>query len=608
MNLNFERYNTILEVHLLKKLKKAGYDPSLVRFATVPNFRMGDFAIPAFEIAKFLKEIPTETAEEVAKKAREVDIVDKVEVKGPFVNIFFKREEVAKLVLSGVLNAKGKFGASLIGKREKVLVEFSSPNTNKPQHIGHIRNNLIGESISRILKHAGAGVSKMNLVNDRGIHICKSMLAYKKWGNGVTPESSGKKGDHLVGDFYVMFGIALHKEKEEYFSSMGIDYISLHDEEKREVVDTFLKQSLLMKEALEILTKWEKDDKEIKALWKKMNGWVMEGFDKTYKDLGVSFDEIVFESNLYGGGKEVVEKAFKNGIFKKTQKGIVAPLEKKFNLPDKVVLRSDGTSLYATQDINLAIYKFKNHSVTSSVYVIGSEQDLYLKQLFAILKLLKFSFADKSYHLSYGMVYLPEGKMKSSEGKVVDADDLILRMKELAEKELLKRDKNIQGNELERKAGIIGLAALKFFILRFRPHTDIHFDPKKSIKFEGETGPYVQYVVARINSIVRESGAKNNRFAVDYSLINSDIEHALILELAKFPLEVSKSALKMDPSIVAEYLLNLGKIFNRFYHKCPVLVRDDKRLRDSRLFLISRVKDVFEEGLWLLGIELVERM
>jgi arginyl-tRNA synthetase len=452
------------------------------------------------------------------------------------------------------------------------MIEYSQPNTNKPQHLGHVRNDLLGMSISNILQWVGYKVIKANLINDRGIHICKSMLAYQKWGNNQEPDV---KSDHFVGKYYVMFS---QKAKEDP---------KLEDEVK------------------ELLKKWEAGDKETLNLWKKMNEWCVKGFEQTYKDLGVDFDKVYYESQIYESGKKIVLDALEKDVFKKDKKGaIVAELEP--NLPNKVLLRSDGTSIYITQDIGLAIKKFKDYKLDKSIYVVGSSQNLYFKQLFAVLDLLGYQGIEKCYHLSYGMVYLPEGKMKSREGIVVDADDLIKEVKDLAIEELKKRYKEITADELGKRAEQIGMGALKFMLLKQNPEKDMLYNPKESISFEGETGPYLQYSHARICSILRKHDADITK-DVDFSLFKEKVELNLINQLFLFKEIVSQAAEQYKPSLIARYLLDLTQLFNEFYHSCPVL-KAGENLKKSRLLLINKTKEIIKEGLSLFGIESPEKM
>jgi len=454
------------------------------------------------------------------------------------------------------------------------MIEYSQPNTNKPQHLGHVRNDLLGMSLSNILQWTGYKIIKANLINDRGIHICKSMLAYQKWGNNQEPDV---KGDHFVGKYYVMYAQKLKENPD------------------------------LEKEAQDLLVKWEAGDKETIDLWKKMVDWCVKGFDQTYKDLGIEFDKVYFESQIYKEGKDIILDSLKKGTVTKDKKGaVIAELEP--DLPNKVLLRSDGTSIYITQDIGLAVKKFKDYKLDKSIYVVGSEQNLYFKQLFAVLDLLGYPGVEKCYHLSYGMVYLPEGKMKSREGTVVDADDLITEVKDLSREELKKRYKEITEDELEKRAEQIGMGALKFMLLKQNPERDMTYDPKESISFEGETGPYLQYSHARICSILRKNETKDTKQEdIDFSLFKEKVEFNLINKLFTYKQVVEDAANQYKPSLISRYLLDLTQLFNEFYHSCPVLKAEDN-LKKARLLLIDKTKHVIKDALSLLGIDAPERM
>jgi arginyl-tRNA synthetase len=470
------------------------------------------------------------------------------------------------------------------------MIEFSAPNTNKPQHLGHVRNNLLGDALAKILSAAGFKVVKANLVNDRGIHVAKSMLAYKLWGEGKTPQSEKVKSDHFVGDFYLLFG---KKEKDD--------------------------PSLLDK-AQELVRKWEAGDSETLALWQRMNKWAIAGLKETYQKLGISFDKWYWESETYKLGKEFISKALKKGLCYRRDDGAVEIDLTAHGLDKKVLIRPDGTSVYVTQDLGLAKLKFDEFKLDKSIYVVGSEQDYHFKMLFKVLELFGFKWAKKCWHLSYGMVWLPEGRMKSREGQVVEADDIIHEMKKLAQSEILARDANISGQDLRERAGQIGLAALKFYLLKFTPQQALTFNPEESISFEGATGPYVQYAYARIQSIKKkfpisplgraQRAGGNFQFPkeVDYSVLGNQEEVALLKLLDQFPEEVAKSARDYNPARTATYLLNLAQMFNKFYHAHPVLQAKTEELKVVRLALINSVAIVLKNGLALLGIATPEKM
>ena len=537
-----------------------------------PQNDFGDYAFPCFSLAKILKKNPLEIASQIAEKISENENVSKIEAKGAYVNFFIKDELITSQTINEILKNKDDYGRSTIGENKKILIEYPSPNTNKPLHLGHVRNMLLGQSLSLILKLSGFKVFEVNLNNDRGIHICKAMLAYKKFGNGKQPD---KKTDHFVGDYYVLF-----QKKSE-------DTPGLEDQ------------------AQQMLVKWESGDKETLELWKKINGWALQGFKKTYGTFGIKHDKSYNESDHYKGGKEIVLQAHKKGLLEKDDKeNIVINLEK-FGLPNKILLRSDGTSIYMTQDINLAKIKAEDFGMDKSIYVVGSEQIMHFRQLFQILKILKISRAE-TYHLAHGMVYLPGGRMKSREGKVVDADNLVEEMEQLAYSETKKRYENLQEEELKKRSSQIGRASLKFFILRYDPLKDFTFNPENSLSFEGETGPYVQYVHARICSIFEKHGKEISEKA-DLQLLSSREEQNLIRLLAQFPQKVEEAAAQYKPLIICRYALDLSQSFNIFYHQRSIL-QSDEETKKARLLLAECVRQVIKNALSLLSIESPEKM
>ncbi len=480
-----------------------------------------------------------------------------------------------------------------------VMVEYSSPNTNKPLHLGHVRNNLLGFSISEILKANGYKVVKTNIVNDRGIHICKSMLAWQKWGNGVTPESSGKKGDHLIGDFYVLFD----KHYKQELSDLQRKGMSKEEAEAA---------SSLMTEAREMLRKWEAGDKEVREVWRMMNEWVYVGFDETYKRLGVDFDKIYYESETYLEGKEKVLEGLEKGIMYKKEDGSVWADLTQEGLDHKLLLRSDGTSVYMTQDIGTAKLRFIDYPIDKMVYVVGNEQNYHFQVLSILLNKLGFKWGKDLVHFSYGMVELPEGKMKSREGTVVDADDLMEEMINTAREtsaELGKLD-NCTPEEAEAISRIVGLGALKYFILKVDPRKNMTFNPKESIDFNGNTGPFIQYTHARICSVLRKAAeARINFEKTDTSsVIPNEKEIALIQNLAEFPSVVSEAGKLFSPALIANYVYDLVKEYNQFYHDFSILREENEALRAFRLMLSANVAKVVKTGMGLLGIEVPDRM
>jgi arginyl-tRNA synthetase len=479
------------------------------------------------------------------------------------------------------------------------MVEYSSPNTNKPLHLGHVRNNLLGHSLSEVLKANGKRVVKTNIVNDRGIHICKSMLAWKKWGNGETPESSGKKGDHLVGDYYVLFDKNYKAEIAE------LQEKGLSKEQAEE-------QSVLMQEAREMLRKWEAGDPETVSLWKMMNNWVYEGFDETYRQLGVSFDKIYYESQTYLAGKQEVLRGLKEGLFYQKEDGSVWADLTSYGLDHKLLLRADGTSVYITQDIGTAKLRFDDYPINTMIYVVGNEQNYHFQVLSILLDMLGFEFGKGLVHFSYGMVELPEGKMKSREGTVVDADDLMAEMIETARetsKELGKLD-DCSPEEAENIVRMIGLGALKYFILKVDPKKNMTFNPKESIDFNGNTGPFIQYTHARIQSIQRKAAKQGiempDHLSEDVKL--SEKEEALVQLLSDFESVVKQAGTEYNVSLVANYAYDLVKEYNQFYHDFPILREGNVALRNFRLMLSKNAALTIKKAMGLLGIEVPERM
>ena len=530
------------------------------------------YAFPTYQLAKYEKKNPNLIAKNLCKKLVIPEFLDSIEVVGPYINFRVKKD----LILKNIFELQEDYGKIFeLSKKEKfnplrIVVEYPAPNTNKPLHLGHARNMLIGSSVSRLLSYKGHNVFQVNLNNDRGIHICKSMVGYRHWYNNQEPDI---KPDHFVGLSYVKY--------------------SMNENET------------LKKEATDILKKWEEKDPETIALWKKMNNWALEGFKETYEKFNISFDKEYNESEFYWKGKEKILDGLNRGIFEKREDGaVIAKLKEKYNLADKVLLRSDGTSIYITQDIYLAYLKKQDFNYDESIYVVGNEQDLYFKQLFAVLDLI--GFIEQKYHLSYGMISLPEGKMKSREGTVVDADDMVEEMINLAYEEVEKRYPNLPEKEKLRRANIIGMAALRFFILKFNPKSDFIFNPKESISFEGETGPYIQYCYARIQSIINKSKQKID-LTIDFDLLNHENELNLIKLLNYFPEIIDSAAQTYNIHLIPQYLLSLCQSFNSFYSTCQV-ISDEKDLEKARLLLIKSVQMVIKIGLNILGIETLDEM
>jgi arginyl-tRNA synthetase len=476
------------------------------------------------------------------------------------------------------------------------MVEYSSPNTNKPLHLGHMRNNLLGYSLSRILSACGYQVVKTNIVNDRGIHICKSMLAWQKWGNGITPEKAGKKGDHLIGDFYVLFD-KHYKEEVKALVEGGMS----EDEAKN--------AAPLMQEAREMLRRWEQKDPEIRQLWATMNSWVYAGFDETYKRLGVDFDKIYYESDTYLEGKEKVLEGLEKGIMYRKEDGSVWADLTDAGLDHKLLLRSDGTSVYMTQDIGTAKLRYQDYPIDKMIYVVGNEQNYHFQVLSLLLDRLGFKWGKDLVHFSYGMVELPEGKMKSREGTVVDADDLMDEMIAGAREVSNERGRgDMTEEEAEEVARIVGMGALKYFLLKVDPRKNMTFNPKESIDFNGNTGPFIQYTYARIRSVLRKAAEAGIAIEGYDAVEPNEKETALIQHLADFPALVEEAGRSYSPAIVANYVYELVKEYNQFYHDCTILNESNEAVRAMRLALSSLVANAVRRGMWLLGIEVPERM
>ena len=568
----------------------------------------GNLTLVTFPLLKTSHKKPEETAQELGEYLKKncKAVADFNVVKG-FLNLV-----IAQAAWTGLLNdinADEKFGEKRVtADSPLVMIEYSSPNTNKPLHLGHVRNNLLGWSLAQIMEANGNKVVKTNIVNDRGIHICKSMLAWLKWGNGITPEKAGKKGDHLIGDFYVLFDKHFKEEcrqLQEQYEKEGMTPDAAKEKAEQEAP--------LIKEAHEMLVKWEQGDPEVRALWEKMNSWVYAGFDETYKALGVSFDKIYYESNTYLVGKKKVEEGLEKGLFfRKDDNSVWADLTKE-GLDQKILLRKDGTSVYMTQDIGTAEMRFNDFPIDKMIYVVGNEQNYHFQVLSILLDRLGFKWGKDLVHFSYGMVELPNGKMKSREGTVVDADDLVASMIENAKK--LSEDKvnKLEGITEEEKneiARIVGMGALKYFILKVDARKNMLFNPEESIDFNGNTGPFIQYTYARIRSILRKAAAQDillpASLADDAPLNEKEIE--LIQKLNDFGTAVAQAGIDYSPSGIANYCYELTKEFNQFYHDYSILSADTEAEKITRLVLAKNVAKVIRNGMALLGIEVPERM
>ena len=559
----------------------------------------GNLTLVVFPFVKAARKSPEQTAQEIGQYLVEhCAAVEKFNVVKGFLNLSIGNG--AWLQLLEAIDQDANFGRKAVNEDSPlVMIEYSSPNTNKPLHLGHVRNNLLGWSLAQIMEANGNRVVKTNIVNDRGIHICKSMLAWLKYGNGETPESSGKKGDHLIGDYYVSFD-KHYREEIKQLVAQGMD------EEKAK------QEAPLIKEAHEMLVKWEQGDPEVRALWEKMNAWVYAGFDETYKKMGVSFDKIYYESDTYLVGKAEVERGLNEGLFTRRDDGSVWADLQNDGLDSKLLIRSDGTSVYMTQDIGTAKLRFQDYPIDKMVYVVGNEQNYHFQVLSILLDKLGFKWGKDLVHFSYGMVELPNGKMKSREGTVVDADDLIAEMIRAVRQtsEELGKFEDMTTEEKDEIARIVGLGALKYFLLKVDARKNMLFNPAESIDFNGNTGPFIQYTYARIRSVLRKAEAAGCHVpgAVAETTEVNQKEQELIQHLADFKAVVAQAAQDYSPSTVANYCYDLVKEYNQFYHDYSILREEDEAKKQLRLVLSQNVAKVIKTGMGLLGIEVPERM
>lgn len=587
-------------IQAVKSLYGADVEQSMLSLGKTKKEFTGDLTLVVFPLLKISRQKPEDTAEAIGAYLKQncAQVADYNVIKG-FLNLSLAQACWVDTLKS--IDSDKNFGFKPVTENSPLyMVEYSSPNTNKPLHLGHLRNNLLGYSLSKILEANGYKVVKTNIVNDRGIHICKSMIAWLRHGNGATPESTGIKGDHLVGDYYVAFD----KDYKAEVAALLAENPGMTEDEAKA-------NAPIMKEAQEMLRKWEAGDAEVRALWQKMNSWVYAGFDETYRRMGVGFDKIYYESDTYLVGKEKVLEGLEKGIFYRRADGSVWADLTKDGLDEKLLLRSDGTSVYMTQDIGTATLRFSDYKIDKMIYVVGNEQNYHFQVLSLLLDKLGFSFGKDLVHFSYGMVELPEGKMKSREGTVVDSDDLMDEMVTTAtqiSKELGKLD-GLTEQEIAETCEMIGMGALKYFLLKVDPRKNMVFNPKESIDFNGNTGAFIQYTHARIKSLLRKAAdAGILSDALDRNLQISDKEAGLVQTLAAFPAAVSQAGVDYSPSQIANYIYDLVKQYNQFYHDFQILKEENEALRSFRLVLSENVAKVIAKGMGLLGIQVPEKM
>jgi len=558
-------------------------DPADVIIEIPPRAELGDLAFPMFPYAPHLKTSPKDIARRVAERLRRNDSAASagIETRGPYLNIHLDRLSVTSDVIAEILKSVELYGRGESLKGQRIVLEFSCPNTNKPLHLGHLRNDALGMSIERILSSLGAQVLKVNLINDRGVHICKSMVAYQHFGDGITPEEREQKGDHLVGDFYVRFA-------------------------------EWAKENPNAEElARQMLKSWEQEDPKVRELWERMNRWAIEGIEETYKKTGVRFDKIYLESQTYLLGRKIVEAGLEKGVFYKESDASVWIDLSAEKLDKKVLLRSDGTSLYLTQDLGTAVQRYQDWPFERMIYIVGNEQRYHFQVLFKVLELLGFHWAENLYHLAYGMVNLPEGKMKSREGTVVDADELIEDLERLAAKETFEKDRQAEAGDLRLTAEKIALGALNYYLLQPSPLKDMIFDPKESLSFSGSTGPYLQYTGARISSMLRKFNERKLEFqggVFKPELLTLPDEWLIVKQMASYPESVFQAARELNPSIVTAALFELAQTFSHYYHDNPVLHNEDLDLVVSRITLTQALRQVLANGMDLIGVPFLDRM
>ena len=586
MNRHKQRWREIIR-EAVEQEAGAPVESGAVIIENPPRADLGDLAFPMFPYAPLMKKSPREIAERIAgrvsRRLQDRPAVggERLEVQGPYLNVHLDRPAVTAEVIGDILKGVDLYGQGEELAGQRIIVEFSAPNTNKPLHLGHLRNDSLGMSVSRILASLGAEVLRVNLINDRGVHICKSMAAYQRFGGGATPAERGQKGDHLVGDFYVRFA--------EW---------AREDPQAEEV-------------ARRMLQAWENGDPEVRELWQRMNRWAIRGIEQTYKRTGVKFDRVYLESETYLLGRRIVELGLERKVFYREEDGSVWIDLGEQNLDKKVLLRSDGTSVYLTQDLGTAVQRYKDQPFDRMIYVVGNEQRYHFQVLFKILELLGYPWAENLFHLAYGMVNLPEGKMKSREGTVVDADDLLDDLQRMAEEEIREKERESEVGDLRTTAEKVALGALNYFLLQPSPFKDMIFDPRKSLSFSGNTGPYLQYTGARISSMQRKFNERAEKFrggAFEPGILDQSDEWLIVKQLAAYPDIVRQAADQLSPSVLATFLFELAQTFSHYYHDNPVLHNEDPDLVVSRITLAQAVRQVLYNGMRLIGVPFLDRM
>ena len=611
--INKEEWKSLVQNTLQRMYEESGHEGMLspVVLQVPPKPEMGDLAFPLFAYAKAFSKAPNVLAQELSARINAISEDPNANkpdgeafALGPYMNVRVNMDSVVSQMYGKIKVGGASYGHSNLLGTKKVMIEFSCPNTNKPLHLGHVRNDCIGQSMSQILKACGADVMKVNLINNRGVHICKSMLAYQKFGNGETPESSGIKGDHLVGNYYVRFA---QWEAQELKKDTKANMAKGMSEEDAKALAK--KENGPDMEAQAMLRKWEQGDPQVMDLWKLMNGWTLAGVAQTYERTGISFDKYYYESDTYKLGKDKVLEGLERGIFQKADDGSVYIDNSDIGLDRKILLRRDGTSIYITQDIGTAINRHEDWPFDSLIYVVASEQNYHFKVLFHVLEKLGYSWAKDLHHLSYGMVFLPEGKMKSREGTVVDADNLIDDLTKMAKDQILEKGREEDLDDVDDTAHKIALGALNYYILQFNPNKDFVFNPKESLSFNGNTGPYLQYMGARISSMLRKyDEAAYLDVAFNPAALSLEDEREMLKMLASFPEVVGKACTQYDPSIVCAFLYDLSKKFSHWYHDNQILKADTPELVKARVSLCEMVLQVMKNAFDLVGIPFLEKM